>query len=142
LVLQYDPKNISVIVGGSIISGFSDGGFLKIIRNEPTWSLKVGVDGEGTRSRNNNRSGRFEIELMQSSGSNDVLSNFIQTDENSGTGAVPVLVKDNNGTTIATALTAWVQKWADGDYAKDVSVRKWVLETDQLIVFIGGEESA
>lgn len=139
MVFQYDPKNISVIVGGKIVSGFSDGSWLKIVRNEAGWTLKVGVDGEGTRARNNNKSGRFELELMQSSSSNDALSNFAVLDENSGAGAVPVLIKDNNGTTIATALTAWVQKFADSDFAKDVSVRKWVIETDLLNVFVGGE---
>lgn len=131
-----------MIVGGKIMSGFSDGTFIRVIRNEQSWNLKVGVDGEGTRARNNNQSGRFEIELMQSSPSNDVLSDYIQLDESSGTGAVPVLMKDNNGTTIASCLTGWVQKWADSDYSKEVSVRKWIIETDQLIVFVGGESTA
>lgn len=142
MVRQYDPKNISVIVGGKIITGFSDGTFVRVIRNEASWTMKVGVDGEGTRARNNNTSGRFEIELMQSSVSNDVLSAFIAADEQSGTGAVPVLIKDNNGTTLASCLTAWVQKWADSDFAKEVSPRKWILETDQLVIFVGGEVQA
>lgn len=141
-VFQYDPKNVSVIVGGKIMSGFSDGSWLKIVRNEDGWSLKVGVDGEGTRARNNNKSGRIELELMQSSGSNDDLSNFAALDESTGTGAVPVLIKDNNGTTLATALTAWVKKFADGDFSKEVSARKWIIETDTLNVFIGGENTA
>lgn len=142
MVRQYDPKNVSVIVGGKIISGFSDGTWIRVIRNEASWNLKVGVDGEGTRARNNNTSGRFEIELMQSSISNDVLSGFIAQDEQSGTGAVPVLIRDNNGTTLATCLTGWVQKWADSDFSKEVAVRKWVVETDQLNVFVGGEIQA
>jgi hypothetical protein len=139
MVHQYDPKNISVIVGGKIIHGFSDGTWLRVIRNEQSWNLKVGVDGEGTRARNNNTSGHFELELMQSSSSNDDLSGFLAADEQSGTGAVPVLVRDNNGTTLATCLTGWVQKWADSDFSKETAVRKWIIETDQLNIFVGGE---
>lgn len=141
-VKEYDPKNISMIVGGKILHGFSDGTFIRAIRNEPSFNLKVGVDGEGTRAKNNNKSGRFEIELMQSSGSNDDLSNFIVADENSGAGAVPVLLKDNNGTTVCSCLTGWIQKWPDNDFAKEVSARKWVIETDELIIFTGGEVTA
>lgn len=141
-VLQYDPKNVTVSVGGKIISGFSDGTFINIVRNEQSWNLKVGVDGEGTRARNNNTSGRFELELMQSSSSNDVLSGFISADENSGAGAVPVLIRDVNGTTLASCLTGWIQKWADSPFAKEVSARKWIIETDALNIFVGGEVAA
>lgn len=142
MVFQYDPKNIAMIVGGSILSGFSDATFVNAIRNEDGWMLKVGVDGEGTRSKNNNKSGRYEIELMQSSPSNDILSNFAALDEASGTGAVPVLLKDNNGTTISSALTAWVKKYPDSPYAKETGTRKWIIETDLLNIFVGGEATA
>jgi hypothetical protein len=141
-VQQYDPKNISVIVGGKIISGFGDGTFVLAERNEQAWNLKVGVDGEGTRAKNNNRSGKVTLTLMQSSGSNDDLSAFASADELSNTGAVPLLIRDNLGTTICTALTAWVQKIANMEDAKEVSTRTWVLETDELDMFVGGNQVA
>lgn len=135
---NYDPKQITTIVGGKIISGFADGTFVKAERNEQAFNLKVGVDGEGTRAKNNNRSGKFTITLMQSSSSNDVLSAFALADEFSGGGAVPVLLRDALGTTLCTALTAWVQKIADPENAKEVSTRTWVLETDEMLMFVGG----
>lgn len=137
-VFTYDPKLVSCIVGGKIMSGFSDGTFITITRNEQAFNLKVGVDGEGTRAKSNNKSGKIEIELMQSSSSNDDLSAFAAADELSNTGAVPFFLKDNSGRTIATALTAWVQKYPDQPYAKEVSTRKWTLETDDIEIFIGG----
>jgi len=141
-VLQYDPKNVSLIVGGKIISGFSDGTSINVMRNEQSWTLKVGVDGEGTRAKNNNKSGKFEIELMQSSSSNDDLSGFLTADELSGSGAVPIYLRDNNGTTLASCLTGWVQKWPDSQFAKEVGPRKWIMETNELNIFVGGEVSA
>lgn len=138
MVKTYDPKNISMIVGGKIIGGFTDGTFIKSERNENMFNLKVGVDGIGTRAKSNNKSGKITITLHQSSPSNDDLSAFAIADETSNSGAVPVLLRDNSGRTIESALTAWVQKLPDSEYAKEVANRVWIFETDELIRFIGG----
>lgn len=137
-VFTYDPKNVSVIVGGQTGHGFADGTFVKFGRMEPAFNLKVGVDGEGTRAKSNNKSGFIEITLMQSSSFNDVLSGYAAADELSNTGAVPLLVRDNSGRTLATSLTAWVQKYPDVEEAKEVTTRVWRFETDELDIFIGG----
>ncbi len=138
MVFTYDPKQVSAIVGGKIMSGFGDGTFIKLTRNEQAWNMKIGVDGEGTRAKSNNKGGKIEITLMNSSSSNDDLSAFAAADELSNTGAVPFLLKDNSGRTVATALTAWVQKYPDTEFAKEANTRTWVLETDELDIFIGG----
>lgn len=140
-VKVYDPKQISIIVGGKILSGFADGTFLKVERNEQAYTLKVGVDGEGARAKNNNKSGKFTFTLMQTSSSNDVLSAYASADELGNAGAVPVLVKDHNGTSVATAATAWVQKLPDLEDAKEITMRTWVLETDELLMSIGGNNA-
>lgn len=141
MVLTYDPKNVSMIVGGKIMHGFGDGTFIKVMRNDQAFNLKVGVDGEGTRAKSNNKSGKFEITLMQSSSSNDVLSSYASADELSSSGVVPVLLRDNNGTTLATSLTGWVQKLPDTELQKEVTTRTWVIESDQVELFIGGNNS-
>lgn len=137
-VLTYDPKQVSVIVGGKIMSGFSDTTFIKASRNEQAFNLKVGVDGEGTRAKSNNLSGKLEITLMQSSESNDDLSGFAAADELANAGVVPVLINDKSGRTVLQATTMWIQKYADVEFAKEASTRTWILETDQFIIFEGG----
>jgi hypothetical protein len=137
-VKTYDPKQVSVIVGGVIGSGFTDGTFVVAERNEDAWNLKVGVDGIGTRAKSGNKSGKVTITLHQSSSFNDTLSGFAQADELSNTGAVPLLIRDASGRTLCTALTAWVKKYANAEFAKEVSNRVWVLETDELVIFDGG----
>jgi hypothetical protein len=141
MVNTYDPKLFSVIVGAKIMSGFSDGSFIRVERNEQAWNLKVGVDGEGTRAKSNNLSGKVTITLMQSSSSNDDLSAFAAADELSNSGAVPLLVKDVSGTTVCSAVTAWVMKYPDTEFGKEVLTRAWVLETDELLMLVGGENS-
>lgn len=138
MVLTYDPNEISVIVGGKIMSGFADGTFVKFMRNEQAFNLKVGVDGIGTRAKTNNKSGKLEITLMQSSPSNDDLTAFTLADELNNQGVVPILLKDSNGTTLISAATAWVQKFPDTEFAKEVTTRVWTIETDSANVFVGG----
>jgi hypothetical protein len=134
----FDPKQVSVIVGGHIVQGFADGTFVKVARNNDMFALKVGADGEGARAKSNDKSGTLEITLLQSSASNDVLSGFATSDEISNGGQVPLLVKDGNGTTLVEALTGWVKKKPDVEFGKEISDRVWVFESDKLDMLIGG----
>lgn len=138
MVRTYDPKSVAVIFAGKILSGFADGTFILAERNEQAFNLKVGVDGEGTRAKSNNKSGKVTITLMNSSPSNDDLSSFAAADELSNSGVGALLVKDNSGTTVIAAATAWVQKVANAEMAKEANQRVWVLETDNLSTFVGG----
>lgn len=137
-VLTYDPKQVAVVIGGQVISGFADGTFVKVERNEPAFNLKVGVDGEGTRAKSNNKSGKYTITLMQSSSSNDYLSSLAQSDEASNSGVVPVYVNDKSGRSLYSSLTAWVQKYADGEYQKETTTRTWVIESDEILMNVAG----
>lgn len=138
MVFTYDPKQVSLIVGGKIIQGFSDGTFIVAERDEAAFTKKIGVDGEGTRAKSNNKGGKITITLMQSSPSNDDLSAFAAADELSNTGAVPAYLKDNSGRTLVSSLTAWVQKYPNSEFAKEVSTRVWILDTDEIDIFVGG----
>lgn len=138
LLKTYDPGQLGIIVGGKIISGFADGSMVKISRNEQAYMLKVGADGEGTRVRSRNKSGKIEITLMQSSDANDIFSAYAISDEATNSGAVPVLIRDGSGRTLVDAATAWVQKLPDSEFAKDAKERVWILETDEVNIFIGG----
>lgn len=137
-VKNYDPKKVSVIVGSQPVTGFADGSFCKVARNEDGFSLLVGADGESTRAKNNNKSGKVTVTLLASSASNDYLSQLQLADELSGNATVGLLIKDNQGRSLYTAATAWVTKQPEADFGKDAGTREWVLETDELIQFAGG----
>lgn len=134
----FDPKQVSIIIGGHIVQGFADGTFAKLARNNEMFALKVGADGEGARAKSNDKSGRLEITLLQSSASNDVLSGFALADELNNQGQVPALIKDNNGTTLCQALTAWIVKQADVEMGKEITDRVWIVESDAWDMLVGG----
>jgi hypothetical protein len=130
-VKSYNAKEVAIIAGGFILSGFADGQFLNIVPNSDLQELTVGVDGEGTRSAMNNKSAQITVGLMQSSASNPVLESFAASGE-----SFPLLVKDNSGSTIYSCVTAWVRRRPDAGFDRVAGERSWLLETDELI---GGE---
>ena len=140
-VKTYDPAEVQLIVGGVPISGYADGTFISIERDEQAFNKVTGADGRTSRAKTNNRAGNITITLQQTSDSNDVLSGFMIADEATGDGVVPVLVKDNSGRTLAATSAAWVQQSPGQEYSKDVENREWVMDCSGIDMFIGGNAS-
>lgn len=137
-VKTYDPKQVILIVGGFQITGYAEGTFVNIARREDAFTLHVGSDGEGVRSKSNNRSGTVTFHLLQSSHSNDILSAFAKADELTNAGIFPLMVKDGSGSSLYMAQSAWIKKIADSEFGKEAGAREWGLETDNLEAFVGG----
>ncbi|HCU25438.1 MAG TPA: DUF3277 domain-containing protein [Deltaproteobacteria bacterium] len=133
----YDPKQIVLIVGGFQLSGYADGTFVNVDRNEDMYTLQIGADGEGVRSKSNNRSGTVTFSLLQSSASNEILSAFAKADELSNSGVFPLLIKDTSGTSIYAAEMAWIKKIASSEFGNEAGAREWAIETDRLEAFVG-----
>lgn len=139
----YSPDQVCVVFGAERLSGFADGTFVKVERNEDTFQTKVGADGEVTRTRNLNRTGIITVTLLQTSASNAALAALAAADELSpnGVSVLPVLVKDLNGNSLHHAAEAWVKKPAAGEYGKEVTTREWVIEAAVLQTFEGGNST-
>lgn len=135
---SYDPKNVSMIIGSHIVTEFEDGTFINVERNNDTWAIKKGASGETARAKSNDRSGIFTFTLLQTSLSNDFLSALAITDETSNNGVVPVVIKENGGTTVASAVEAWIRRPSAVEFSKTVGARQWILETGELLLNVGG----
>lgn len=131
---SFNFAKVAVSVGGRPITGFADGEAITVERNEDAFSLLVGADGEATRAKSNNRSGRITLRLLQTSESNLILNDFAQADEVGDAGLVPVFIKDASGNSIYTAEQAWVVKRPSAAFGAEAGDREWVLETDNLVM--------
>ncbi len=140
-VRTYDPKEVHIIVGGFEMTGFADGVFLTVSRNNDAYSRVNGADGESSRAKSNDKSGLAVISLQQTSPSNDILSAFAIADEISNAGVIPLIVTDSLGTTTLFSGEGWVKKIPDAAFAKEVSNRDWNLDLASIDVFIGGNVS-
>jgi len=136
----YDPAQVLIIFAGIPISGRGESTFLSVERNEDAWTLQVGADGEATRAKSNNRSGRVTLTLLQSAAANDALSAIANVDEKTpgGDGVFPLLIKDLSGRTLVQAQTAWLVKQATGEFAREASEREWIIESNDIDILVGG----
>ena len=141
-VKDYDPKKVTVSLGGINAEGFADGTFVSISRNNQTWSTVSGASGEVSRSKSNDFSGTIELTLMQTSKTNDWLAAKLLADEgpdNAGKFAFGLI--DANGTTIIGATECWVQQPPTVEYGKELGDRVWTLEAGNLqMQIIGGTD--
>ena len=135
---QWDPGLVVMTFAGIIIYGYAEGTMISAERNTDTFSLKQGAQGDGTRVRSRDRSGKVTFNLMGATGCNDLLSARVRLDELSGTGKGPLLIKYVGGTDLVTAANAWLTRPANLEYADDPSPREWVLEAHVLKMIIGG----
>jgi len=137
-VHTYDPAQVVVTIAGVPMSGYTDGTFLEIVRNEPTWNTVVGADGIVTRGKTNNNTGTLTLTLKQSSPSNDVLSGLLIADEVSNAGVFPVLIKDLSGNSIYFTAQGWITTFANSTFAKEITDRSWTISLADTDFFVGG----
>ena len=136
---QFDPSQVSIVFAGIPLSGFADGDFVVIEANEDSFSLAMGTDGEGTRSKSNNRSGRVTISTMQSSDVNLQLSTLHNADIlGQGDGVGPLQVKDNSGTSLYVAQNAWITRPPGSTFSRTAQQRQWIIESEELVHNVGG----
>lgn len=137
-VRTFNPKQVLLSVGGVPISGYSDGTQISVERTEDTFTMTTGADGYTTRVKTNDRTASMTITLAQSSPSNDILSGFAALDELSDSGVVPVLLKDNSGTSLVFSAQCWIRRYPTQDFAKSISNREWMIDMTDVEMFVGG----
>ncbi len=141
---KLDPAQYPISIAGFLVTGFADGTFIEIARDEDTWKDYVGGDGEVCRVRNKNKMGTVTIRLQQSSASNDILSALQSVDDVGGTvagisvGSGAFQCKDLLGRMVASSESAWVQKPADIRLGDEHEPREWKIRCSKLAMFVGG----
>lgn len=135
---SYNFAKVAVSLGGRILTGFADGESITVERNEDAWTLRIGADGEGTRAKSNNRSGRVTMRFLQTAEANAILNSFAAADEIADAGAQPFFMKDVGGNSLYSAEQMWIVKRPAAGFGNEAGEREWVLETDNLVMFEGG----
>lgn len=138
---DYDPKKVTVNLGGHIAEGFADGSFITISRNNDTWTHVSGASGESARGKSNDKSGTIELTLLQTSKTNDYLSAKMLLDEGpNNAGKFVFGLIDANGTTIIAAEEAWVKQPPSTEFGKEIGERVWMIEAGSINMFVGGTD--
>ncbi len=64
---NYDSKNVSVIIDGHFVTGFHDGTFVSVEKNNDNFTEHVGAQGDVTFSENADGSGTITFTVKQTS---------------------------------------------------------------------------
>lgn len=78
-LLTYDPLNVNIIIGNTILTGFAEGTMVTLARNSNRVNPYVGVKGETALAYNNDNSGTISITLQQQSPSNALLGRLARS---------------------------------------------------------------
>lgn len=137
---SYDPQQVTVVVGGVILSGFSDGDAITAKRMEDATLTRVGIDGGVARARNANKMGEFEFKLLQTSQANFALSTLAAVGDlnNDALSVFPIAVYDGSGKSLCVAASCWLKTVPDAVFGKEVSERTWVFTAADMKIFHGG----
>ena len=139
----YNPSELVAVIAGVQVQGFADGTVIEIEYNEDTISLKTGVQGDGVRTINQNRSAKIKIMLQHGSISNAQFTALAALDRPrdrrtvSGRGVGTCTITDLNGTLLASCKNIWIVKSAKATFAKESEPREWNFETDDLHMIHG-----
>jgi hypothetical protein len=134
----YNGSEVSVIIGTRPIKSLAESDAVKVERDTATFTDTVGIDGSVTRSKSSDRRGKITVKVQQTSTDNDYLSACALIDEKSAAGVMPIMIRDQNGTTLVFAEQAWIEKPADISFGKEAGEREWVFRCAKLDVFVGG----
>lgn len=137
----YIPSEVKTTFRGVEITGYAEGTFIEVERDEDGFMKYVGSGGDVCRTQNLNRSGKVTITLMMSASSNDVLSASYDLDDRDGNAFGPFSMKDLNGTTRVHSAEAWISKLPKVERGKEHATVQWVLECADLEIVVGGNTS-
>lgn len=125
VVKTYNPKEVNIVFGSHIASGFAEDTFVSVEAHGDGVTYKVGCDGEMNRSISPDGSYVVKLTLMQGSPTNNYLQTRVEKDRKDGNGDFPVMIKDLMGNEKFSSDYAFVVKPANWVRGKDVQSREW-----------------
>lgn len=138
----YNPDEVVMTIGPVILeSGFAEDTFIEIEQDTDDTEDVVGVDGEVTVSRTNDRRATATFTLMQTSNGNDGLSALSTLTRNAPAmaGAIhPFIIKDLNGRSLYTAQNSWVAAPPSVTFGRKATERAWKVRIANHVRTDGG----
>lgn len=140
---HYSPEDVTVLLlGVKPIEGFMQGTFIEITKDVRSFGTSRSADGKVARKYDNDDTYTIQLTLMSTSPSNEVLDLWHKADRVSRMAKLPIIIKDQLGSTLFSSTTTWVESPADVSFATEITPRVWTLRSSQGILVNGGNEDA
>jgi len=126
----YNLARVIMTVNGVPMSGFGESDAANWEPNSDIWETTVGADGELTRNKTNDDSGKLTFTFSKMSMSNGVLNVFLQLAKNFGIGdTFTIMINDLNGGDKLIAIDCYIEREPDLAFGKAAGEKAWVIKT-------------
>lgn len=140
-LFNYIPESVNCLIAGMIpITGFVDGTFISVDKDEMPYSSVRMPDGTIARKYTNSQTYTITITLHNGSETNNLLTKMWQVDELTQMGKFPLLIKDQSGSDLLFSTESWIEGIPSMTKSNAVDSRVWVIKSAYANINIGGNE--
>ena len=140
-IFNYCPESVNCLIGGIIpITGFVDGTFISVDKDEMPYSSIRMPDGTVARKKNNSQTYTITITLHNGAETNNLLTKMWQIDELTDRGKFPLLIKDQSGSDLLFSTESWIEGIPSMTKSNAIDSRVWVIKSAYAVINIGGNE--
>ena len=140
-LFNYVPESVQCLIAGFIpITGFVDGTFISVDKDEMPYSSVRMPDGTIARKYNNSQTYTITITLHNGAETNNLLTKMWQVDEITQRGKFPLLIKDQSGSDLLFSTESWIEGIPSLTKSNAIDSRVWVIKSAYAVINIGGNE--
>jgi hypothetical protein len=127
----FDPKDVNVVVGGVVLTGYAEGTFVTAEQTEDNFTPYVGALGEVTLAENANKTGQITVTLESTSPSVTYLNGL--ANRKGQNAIIPASIIDlNNGKKTVGGAECRVMKPANYQAGKEVTEREFNIFVSEI----------
>lgn len=134
-VNTYNPSDVYLIICGHICTGWNE---IAIEKSTPTYRFVKGIRGKNTRVEDLDTSAVISITVLQTSQTNDILSEIHKLDIEQGTGRLEVSLVDRSGTTAINSIEAYIVSYPNKSFKDDFDPITWTIQCQSTNDYIIG----
>lgn len=132
-VLTYAPSDVTIVLCGYVLTGVVS---ISLQWKSSPFTVRRGIRGQHTRTGNKDRQSTVTVEVLQTSITNDILSEILEQDTRNLSGRLELSVKDASGTTQWATTQCFLRAWPDASFTGELQTRKWDFE---ILSYISGK---
>lgn len=132
-ILTYAPSTVTLVLCGYVLTGVVS---ISLQWKSSPFTVKRGIRGQHTRIGTKDRQSTCTIEVLQTSITNDILSEILEQDTRNYSGRLEFSVKDASGTTQWATTQCFLRAWPDASFSSAIETRKWDVE---ILSYISGK---
>lgn len=124
-ILTYAPSAVTLVLCGYVLTGVVS---VNLKWQSSPFTVIRGIRGQHTRIGTKDRQATCCIEVLQTSITNDILSEILNQDTRNYSGRLEFTVKDASGTTQWGSTQCFLRAWPDTELGGRLETRKWDIE--------------